>query len=132
MRCAGHESVAGGDEEQQREAQLQDEAQQREAQQLEEKQQREVLRVLASGAERRAGAATAAATTNEAAEGACDGPVPKQAAAAADAGALGKRSFQHEHQTTDWRPMGGEHAGIDTNNRRQLAAHGRGKRSFQH
>jgi hypothetical protein len=30
-------------------------------------------------------AATAAATTNEAAAGGCDGPVPKQAAAAADA-----------------------------------------------
>jgi hypothetical protein len=33
-RSAGHKSVAGGDSEQQQEAQLQDEAQQREAEQL--------------------------------------------------------------------------------------------------
>jgi hypothetical protein len=36
VRGAGHEPMAGGDEEQQREAQLQDETQQREAKQLEE------------------------------------------------------------------------------------------------
>jgi hypothetical protein len=79
MRCAGREPVAGGDEEQQREAQLQFEARQREAQQLKEEQQREALRVPASGAGCGAGAATAAATTKEAAAGRCDRSFPKQA-----------------------------------------------------
>jgi hypothetical protein len=44
----------------------------------------------------------------------------------------GRNSYQHEHQTADWRPMEGEYAGIDTNNRRQVVAHDRGRRSFQH
>jgi hypothetical protein len=77
---AGHDLVTGDDGEQQREAQLQGEAQQREAQQLQEEQQREAPRVLAS----RAGCGPAA-TTNEAAAGECERPIPKQAAAAADA-----------------------------------------------
>jgi hypothetical protein len=34
--------------------------------------------------------------------------------------------LQHEHQTADWWPMEGEYAGIDRNNRRQVAAHERG------
>jgi hypothetical protein len=50
VRGAEHEPVAGDDEEQHREAQLQGEAQQRQAQQLEEEQQRETLRVSAGGA----------------------------------------------------------------------------------
>jgi hypothetical protein len=79
VRGAGHEPVAGEDEEQQREAQLQDHAQQREAQQSDEEEQLEALRVPASGAACGAGAATAAAKTNEAAAGGCDGPFPKQA-----------------------------------------------------
>jgi hypothetical protein len=79
MRCAGREPVAGGDEEQQREAQLQDEARQREAQQLKEEQQRKALRVPASGTGCGAGAATAAATTKEAAAGRCDKSILKQA-----------------------------------------------------
>ena len=55
----------------------------------------EAHRVFASGAGCVAGAATAAATTNEAAAGGCEGPIPMQAAAtAADAGLLdGPSSF---------------------------------------
>jgi hypothetical protein len=78
-RGAGHGPLAGDDEEQQRAAQQQGEEQQREAQQHKEEQQREAQRVPASGARCGAGAATAAATANEAAAGGCDGPVLKQA-----------------------------------------------------
>jgi len=48
----------------------------------------EAQRVAASGAGCRTGAATSAAATNEAAAGGCEGPIPKQAAVAAGAGAL--------------------------------------------
>jgi ribosomal protein L11 methylase PrmA len=117
--------MTGGDEgQQQREAQLQDEAQQREAQQLEEEHQREAPRVLAIGAGCGAGTATAAATANKAEAGGCDGdplaelaagpscctaynaavqrasgcegPVRKQAAAAAVAGALVEASTRKQ------------------------------------
>jgi hypothetical protein len=50
-------------------------------------QQRVAQRVPTSGAGCGIGAATAAATAKEAAAGGCDWPGPKQAAAAADAGA---------------------------------------------
>jgi hypothetical protein len=55
----------------------------------------EAQRVVASGASFGAGTATAAATANEAAAGGCEGPISKQAAAAADAGVLdGPSSFE--------------------------------------
>ena len=89
-------------EEQQRAAQQQEEEQQHAAQQQEEEQQREAQWVTGSGTAaasvrggpspleqpsaqpkhdpvRWAGAATAAATTNEASAGGCDGAFPKQA-----------------------------------------------------
>jgi hypothetical protein len=78
-RGAGREPVAGDDEEQQCAAQHQEEEPQRAAQQQEEEQQREAQRVNASVAGRGTGAAIAAATTNEAATGGCNEPVPKQA-----------------------------------------------------
>jgi len=137
MRGVGHEPVAGGDEEQQREAH-----------QLEEEQQREALRVLASRAGCETGAVTtkkaaaggcdrlfrkqasvearlhgagcraaiAVATTNETAAGACDGPVPKQAAAAADAGALAETSTRTAKDK--WRPKRGKNAAFTMNTKR--------------
>jgi hypothetical protein len=64
-----------------------------------------------------AGAATAAATTNESAAGGRDGPVPKQSAAAADAGALAEASTQTTQDKL--RPMGGKNAAFNTNTKRR-------------
>jgi hypothetical protein len=60
-------------------------------------QQGESPRAPASEAGCGAGAATAAATTSEVAAGGCDGPVPKQVAAAAGANGAG-----HEAAVCVW------------------------------
>jgi hypothetical protein len=127
-RGTGHGPLAGDDEEQKRAAQQQgeeqqratqqqDEAKQRAAKQQEEKQKREAPLAAVSGAGCGARAARehepmAAATANEGAAGGCGGPVPKQAVAAADAGALAEASTR----TTDdkWQPVRGENAALNT------------------
>jgi hypothetical protein len=82
--------------------------QQRVAQQL------EALRVPASEAGYRAGAATAAATANKAAAVGCDGPAPKQAAAAAGSCALAEKdedlgNCAGEHEPTARQAGGTKH-----------------------
>jgi hypothetical protein len=77
-----------------------------------------------------AGAATAAAPKNEAPAGMSNGLVPKQAAVAADAGALAEASTRTPEDKR--RPLGGGNAAFNTNSKLRTGGPCEGKMQAWH